>query len=188
MDSLRRAHITWIIGSLLILSIILAGCAPDATSAIISPELGERMIADAMDSAVEAVPEDEVAAAMLADLNDEEIFAGLSDEMMTALGEADPTNGETLALVNGCIGCHSLDPEAVMTGPTWNNVGNTAVGRIEGVSPAAYLHNSIMATNDFIVTDYPQSVMPQNYSETLSVGDQADLVAYLLQQQGAASE
>jgi hypothetical protein len=56
------------------------------------------------------------------------------------------------------------------------------------VSPAAYLHNSIVATNDFIVTDYPQSVMPQNYSETLSVGDQADLVAYLLQQQGAASE
>ena len=188
MVSPKRVHITWIIGSLLILSIGLAGCAPDATAEIISPELGERLIAAEMESAVEAVPEDEVAAT-LADLSDEEIFAGLSDELMTALGEADPSNGETLALVNGCIGCHSLDPEATMTGPTWYNIGNTSVGRIEGMSPAAYIHDSIVATNDYIVPGYPQGVMPQNYGETLSIDDQADLIAYLLsQQQDTAAE
>lgn len=188
MDSQRWAHNTWIIGSLLIFGVILAGCTPNASAEIISPELGERLIAAQMESAVEAVPEDEVAAAVLADLSDDEIFAGLSDEMMTALGEADPSNGETLALVNGCIGCHALDPEAVMTGPTWYNIGNTAVSRIDGMSPAAYIHNSIIATNDFVVQDYPQGVMPQNYGETLSVDDQADLLAYLLQQQGDAAE
>ncbi len=188
MNSPRWAHIAWITGSLLIFGIILAACTPNATSPIISPELGPRLIAAQLESAVEAVPEDEVAVALLADLSDDEIFAGLSDEMMTALGEADPSNGETLALVNGCIGCHSLDPEAVMTGPTWYNIGNTAVGRIEGMSPAVYLHNSIIATNDFVVQDYPQGVMPQNYGETLSVDDQADLLAYLLQQQGDAAE
>ena len=188
MNSPRWAHIAWTIGSLLIFGTLLAGCAPDATSEIISPELGPRLIAAQLESVVEAAPEDEVAVALLADLSDEEVFAGLSDEIMTALGEADPSNGETLALVNGCIGCHALDPEAVMTGPTWHNIGDTAVGRIEGVSPAAYIQHSIVAPNDFVVTGYPQGVMPANYGETLSIDDQADLVAYLLQLHGAAAE
>ena len=188
MDSPRWAHITWIVGSLLIFSVMLAGCTPNASAEIISPELGARLIAAQMESAVEAVPEDEVAAALLADLSDDEIFAGLSDEMMTALGEADPANGETLALVNGCVGCHSLDPAAVMTGPTWYNIGDTAVGRVAGMGPAAYLDHSIVAPNDFVVPDYPQGVMPQNYGETLSIDDQADLVAYLLQQHGDAAQ
>jgi mono/diheme cytochrome c family protein len=88
-----------------------------------------------------------------------------------------------VALANGCIGCHALDPAAQMTGPTWYNLGNTAVTRIEGMSPAAYLHESIVATNDYIVDGYPQGVMPQNYGDTLSADDLNTLVAYLLAQQ-----
>ncbi len=38
------------------------------------------------------------------------------------------------AALGGCVGCHSTDPAAQMTGPTWHNIGNTAVSRVEGES------------------------------------------------------
>ena len=188
MKSLSRIRFTWITGFLFVLILVLAACTPDATSEIISPELGPRLIAAQEAGAVVAVPEEEVELASLADLSEEEIAAGLPDDVSAALADADLANGENLALVNGCIGCHSLDPEAQMTGPTWHNVGNTAITRVEGTGPAAYLYDSISAPNDYVVPDYQSGLMPQNYAESISVEDLADLVAYLLAQQEEISE
>jgi len=97
---------------------------------------------------------------------------------------SDLANAETLAVTNACVGCHSLDPEAKMTGPTWHNVGDTAVTRIEGMSPAAYLYNSIVAPNDYVVEGFPGNVMTPTFGDTLSTQELGDLIAYLLAQHG----
>jgi mono/diheme cytochrome c family protein len=118
----------------------------------------------------------------IATMSDEEIYAGLPEDFAAALAVADPARGETLALANGCVGCHVLDPDQVMSGPTWYHAGDMAANRQAGVSPALYLHDSIVAPNDYIVSGYPANVMPQIYGDTISIEDLAILVAYLLAQ------
>jgi cytochrome c553 len=182
MNSLRRHRVVWGLSAIAILIFLLAACQPDPETRIISPELGDQMIADAApsDLVVEPTPEP----ATLADLTEEEILAGLEPDAAAAVAAGDVAQGETLALTNGCIGCHALDPETQMTGPTWYNMGNTAVNRVADQGPADYLYASISAPNEFVVPDYPANVMPQTYVDSLSTDDIGHLVAYLLAQQG----
>lgn len=188
MKSLLRVRHSWFIGVMLILALIVTACKPDATSEIISPELGAKLVAAEEAMAVDAVVEEVVELPTLEELSEEEIVAGLPDEMIAALAEADASNGETLALINACVGCHITELEPEMTGPTWYNIGDTAISRIEGQSPALYLYNSIVAPNDYIVAGYPENIMPLNYNETISQEDLADLLAYLLAQHEGATE
>lgn len=159
----------------------LASCAPNADAALLSPNLGAVLEAQAAGGQVAAVPTP--VPPMLAELAPEEVFAGVPDDLSAAIASADIANGPTLATNNGCIGCHSLDPAATMTGPTWQNVGDTAIVREPGLSPAEYLHQSIVAPGSFVVPGYP-NVMPATYGETLSTEDLATLIAYLLSQNG----
>ncbi len=183
MKSLRARRFGWIMGLSLVAVLLLAACAPDPTALIISPQLGEQMAAlEAGNEVVVAAPTE---APKLADLAPEAVTAGLPEDVAAALASADPANGEQLALARGCIGCHSLDPNATMTGPTWHNVGDTAVSRVPGESPAFYLYHSITNPNLFVVPNYPSNIMPANYSEQLSTQELADLIDYLLQQNGA---
>lgn len=184
MEFLHRGRVALFIGLLALLAVGLAACKPDANADIISPELGDRMIAQRTSGAVVAA--EPTPMPVLADLSEDEIYAGLPDDVLAAVQAADPAAGETLALSNGCVGCHALDPAAQMTGPTWYNMGNTAVSRVAGESPAAYLYHSIVEPNVFVVSGYPQGVMPQTYTESLSVDDLGTLVAYLLAQQEAS--
>ncbi len=101
-------------------------------------------------------------------------------EFLTALDAADPARGEQLALQNACIGCHNLDPNMVMAGPTWYAMAATAAERVEDQDATAYLYNSIVHPNDYLVDGYAAGIMLQNYGDTLSDQDVADLVAYLL--------
>ena len=70
--------------------------------------------------------------------------AGLPEDFAAALASADASNGEKVALVNGCGGCHSTDPAVTMTGPTWHNLADTATNRVAGESPSLYIHDSIV--------------------------------------------
>lgn len=112
------------------------------------------------------------------------VLAGLPENMLAAMAAANPARGEQLTLTNGCIGCHSLNPNQVMAGPTWQNVGETAATRVVGQSPALYLYNSILHPNEFVVEGYMPNIMLQIYEQTLSDQDLADIVSYLLSQQG----
>jgi cytochrome c2 len=166
-------------------ALVLAACAPDPNELIISPQLGEQMVA--RDSGNEVVRAEPTPLPLLASLTPEQIVAGLPEDLVTAINSADPARGEQLALQNGCVGCHNLDPNVTMTGPTWYNIGNIAVGREPGVSPAAYLDHSIVNPSEYVVPNYPDNIMPKTYGDILSVQDQGDLIAYLLQQtQGSA--
>ncbi|MDI9546330.1 MAG: c-type cytochrome [Chloroflexota bacterium] len=109
---------------------------------------------------------------------------GLPDNLLAAMADADPARGEQLTLTNGCIGCHALNPNQVMAGPTWHNVGATAATRVEGESAALYLYNSIFHPNDYVVEGYMPNIMLQIYEQTLSDQDVADIISYLLSLQG----
>ena len=181
MKFLHRGRVALFIGLLALLAIGLAACKPDANVDIIAPDLGERMIAQRTTGAV--VPVEPTPIPALADLSEEEIYAGLPDDVLAAVQAADPTEGEAIAQNNLCVGCHYLDPAMTITAPSWYNVGNTAVGRVPGESPAAYLYHSIIQPNAYVVAGYPQGVMPQTYGESLSTDDLGTLIAYLLSQQ-----
>ncbi len=165
---------------LLAVAVMVAACAPNPRTEIISPQLGAQLHAREISGAVVAVPTPEPL--RIATMSEEEIYAGLPEDFAAALAAANPARGETLALANGCIGCHVLDPNQIMSGPTWYHMGDTAANRRPGVSPAFYIYESIIAPNAYVVSGYPANVMPQNYGDTISLEDLADLVAYLLQQ------
>jgi mono/diheme cytochrome c family protein len=183
MKSNRAQRRGWTVASLLLLVLTLAACAPDATQLIISPQLGEQLAA--LESGSEIVAAVPTEAPTLSDLTPDEIVAGLPDDFAAALAVAQPANGEQIALARGCIGCHALDPDVVMTGPTWYHMGDTAISRVRDESPALYLYKSIVAPGDYIVPNYPNNIMPANYGEQLSIEELADLVAYLLEQNEA---
>lgn len=165
---------------LLVGALVAVGCAPNASANLVSPQLGEQLYAQEANQEVVIEPTPEPL--RIATMSEEEITAGLDPEFAAALAAADPSAAETLALQNGCVGCHSLDPNQQMTGPSWFDVGDMAANRVPGESPALYLHQSIVAPGEFVVDGYPSGVMPQNYAEVLSQEQLADLVAYLLQQ------
>jgi mono/diheme cytochrome c family protein len=163
-----------------LLALAVAGCAPNANAELISPQLGEQLYAKEANEEVEIAPTPEPR--KIANMAPEEVTAGLPDDFAAALAAADPSRGQAVALSNACIGCHSLDPNQVMTGPTWFHVADVAANRRPDMSPAFYIYHSIIAPNEHVVEGYPANVMPQIYAETISQGDLANLVAYLLQQ------
>lgn len=165
---------------LMVVAMGVAGCAPNADANLVSPQLGEQLYA--LEANQEVVLEPTPEPMRIANMSEEEITAGLDEEFAAALAAAEPSNGESLALANGCVGCHSLDPNQQMAGPTWFHVGDTAANRVSGQSPALYLRQSIVSPNEHVVDGFPSGVMPQNYGEILSQEQLADLVAYLLQQ------
>lgn len=168
--------------ALIALVIVVAGCAPNADSELLAPDLGPKLVLAQSEGAIEIEPTPEPP--KLAELTDEQIYAGLDADVQQAIINADPANGETIALTFGCVGCHAIDPNEVKTGPTWHNVGDIAIVRVPDESPAEYLHQSIVAPNAFVVPGYPSNVMPANFTETMSPEQIADMVAYLLQQHG----
>jgi hypothetical protein len=111
---------------------------------------------------------------------DADPYIGLPANIGTALAQADPMHGQQLTLQNGCIGCHNLDPNVMMVGPTWHNIASTAETRVEGQTAAHYIYNSIVAPNDYLVEGYPPGLMVQTFAQTISEQDLADIIGYLL--------
>ncbi len=180
----RFSRVPIIVIVLLLTALLFAivGCAANATSDLIGPDLGTKLVMAQSEGAI--VLEPTPVPPKLAELAPDAIYAGLDPALQEAITNANPGNGETIALTFGCVGCHALDPAEVKTGPTWHNVGDTAVSRVAGESPAQYIYQSITAPNAFVVPNYPANVMPANFAESMSPDQLADMIAYLLQQNG----
>lgn len=161
----------------LVAVLLVAACTPNASARIISPDLGEQLVAEQAGDVVAFEP---TPIPKLASLTDEQKLAGLPADLAAALTAASPEKGVSLATAQGCIGCHQLDPNNQVVAPTWHNIGDMAVGRVAGVSPAEYLHQSIINPGAYIVANYQGGIMPATFSEKLSTQDLADIIAYLL--------
>jgi mono/diheme cytochrome c family protein len=105
------------------------------------------------------------------------------------LPEGDAAAGEALAASLGCTACHITTP----TGPAWMpsadkpGIGERATTEYtlpeytgKATSPEQYLFESIADPNVFVVAPFASGLMPQNYANTLTDQNMADLIAYLL--------
>jgi mono/diheme cytochrome c family protein len=172
-----RSRLTVVIFLLVVVG-VFAACAPNPQAQLISPDMvPEGAGGEFVRPTPTPIPN-------IADLSEDQIVAGLPEEALAAF-PGDPDAGQQLATLNGCVGCHNLDPNNVVVAPTWNNVANTAIIRNPGAEgPAAYLYHSIVAPNDYIVPGYNGGIMPQTYSDTLTAEQIVDIVAYLLTLRG----
>ena len=80
-----------------------------------------------------------------------------------------------------CSTCHSIDGTTGL-GPSLQGIAATAETRVPGLSAGEYITQSILDPNAFVVDGFPPSLMPQNFAETLTTQDIADVVAFLLSQ------
>ena len=163
---------------LIVAAFLITSCVPEADAPIISPRLGAVLAQIEADGEIKVEPTPEPLA--LADLTPVSVTLGLPADFATALEAANPENATTLALVNGCAGCHSIDPAIVLTGPTWHNIGDTATNRRPDESPALYLYLSITDPAAYEVPNFPSGVMPKDFAQRMSQQEIADVVAYLL--------
>lgn len=184
MNSLAPCRRIAVIAGCLLVSVMLivVGCAPDADGEIISPDLGPRLVLARSEGDVAAAPTP--VPPKLAELAPDQVFAGLPDDVRQAVEGADVGAAETVALKYGCLGCHALDPNEVKTGPTWHNAGDHAVVRVAGESPALYLYESIVNPGAYVVEGYAANIMPANFKDQMTPQEIANMVAYLLQQNG----
>ena len=159
--------------------LVFTSCSPSPSDQVISPELGPQLQTAEAEAVVITLPTP--VPPKFVDLTEEEVFAGVDPDLAALVVAADPARGEEVATATGCFACHSLDPEAKMTGPTWQYVADHAMTRTED-SPALYLYHSIIDPGLFVVDGFPVGIMPQNYSDMLSEEDIASVMAYLLQQ------
>jgi mono/diheme cytochrome c family protein len=110
-------------------------------------------------------------------------------DMTQELFPGDIARGEELATSQGCVGCHV----STTTGPAWApsegepGIGDRAQTRIsqpdytgQATTAEQYLFESIVNTNVFVVEGYQPNLMPGTYSESLTIQDVSDLIAYMM--------
>lgn len=89
-------------------------------------------------------------------------------------------NQSTIGTTAGCKTCHSLEPGAVIVGPSLAGIASRAGNMVSGVSAEDYLRQSILEPDAYLVEGYPASVMPKVWGEQLTEEQVNGLVEYLL--------
>lgn len=89
-------------------------------------------------------------------------------------------NGATLGASAGCQICHSLQPGVQLVGPSLAGVGTRAETRVPGLTAEAYLMQSLVEPNAYIVEGFQAGQMRPDLAETLTQQELDDLVAFLL--------
>lgn len=78
-----------------------------------------------------------------------------------------------------CAACHALAPDTVIVGPSLAHIATIAAGRVPGQTAEAYLLESIVRPDAYLVDGY-ENLMPGNFGRRLT-GEELDaLVALLL--------
>jgi mono/diheme cytochrome c family protein len=79
----------------------------------------------------------------------------------------------------GCAACHSVNAGERKIGPSMHAIWVTAATRKPGADAEAYVRESILDPNAFVVDSYPASVMPATFKSQLKPGELEALLAYL---------
>lgn len=110
-----------------------------------------------------------------------------NDTLSVMVSLANPANGETLFNTSfdtnvgpfACFTCHNVDSEEKKIGPGQLHIGERAATRIEGLSAAQYIYNSITDPNAYIVEGFVENLMPSNYTDLLTEQEIYDIIAYM---------
>lgn len=113
----------------------------------------------------------------------------VGSDITKELPPGDAAAGEALSVSLGCTACHIAAP----VGPAWlpkdgqPGIGTLASQRYlapdytgNAATPEQYLFESIVNPNAYLVSGFAAGLMPQNYADTLTDQDMANLIAYLL--------
>ncbi|MCB9459632.1 MAG: cytochrome c [Anaerolineaceae bacterium] len=107
------------------------------------------------------------------------------DSIGLLVANADAAHGETLfnemtSTGFACVTCHHVDSTEMLVGPGLLGLPDRAGDRVPGQTAERYIFNSVTHPNEYIVETYPESVMPQTYTEVFSTSDIYDIIAYLM--------
>jgi len=105
--------------------------------------------------------------------------AGGMADIESHVEQADLAQGEKAFSQFGCTACHGT-PNGV--GPYVVGLGVRAGSRRPGYNAVAYLYESIVNPDTYIVPDYSPRLMPQNFKQTIPEDQLYDLIAWLLKQ------
>ena len=83
-----------------------------------------------------------------------------------------------------CANCHLPDSEKSEIGPGLLNIKQRAAARVEGLSAAEYIYESITNSMAYTVEGFEADLMPQNWAEIYTDPEIFDIVAYLLTLEG----
>ncbi len=83
-----------------------------------------------------------------------------------------------------CSNCHLPDSEKTNIGPGLLNIKQRAATRIEGLTAAEYIYESITNSMAYTVEGFEVDLMPQNWAEIYNDLEIFDIVAYLLTLEG----
>lgn len=82
----------------------------------------------------------------------------------------------------GCVTCHNYDESQGESdkAPYTAGTGTRAETRVPGLTAEEYIRESIMTPNAYVVENYKEGDMYQEWGKDLSEQQLADLVAYIL--------
>jgi cytochrome c2 len=83
-----------------------------------------------------------------------------------------------------CVTCHRPDSEDQLIGPGLLNIVSRAATRVDGQSAEAYLYESIVNPDAYVVENFSDALMPEVYTDLLSEDEIADVMGYLLTLEG----
>jgi cytochrome c551/c552 len=101
-----------------------------------------------------------------------------TDSIEARVAAADPSKGAAIFEKYACNACHRAEDGV---GPALTGMGRRAALRRPNYSAAAYIYESIIEPNAFIVPDYA-NIMVSNYKAKIPEVELFDLIAWLLQQ------
>ena len=83
-----------------------------------------------------------------------------------------------------CSNCHLPTSEKTNIGPGLLNIKDRAATRVEGMTAAEYIYQSIVDSKAYTVEGFDPDLMPQNWAEIYSDLQIFDIVAYLMTLEG----
>ena len=101
------------------------------------------------------------------------------EQIVADLPEGNADSGSKLFASIGCNACHSLQKDQRLVGPSFYGLWTRAGTRKPELSPKAYLYESIVQPNKYVVESFQPNLMPPNYAAVLSAQQIADILAYI---------
>jgi cytochrome c oxidase subunit 2 len=116
--------------------------------------------------------------------SEQEFDGWLQSQQAMALAGGPGQPGRQVFTLAGCSACHTLTDAGAQgtVGPSLDGIGTRAGTRVPGLDAQAYIEQSILDPNAFVVEGFPSGVMPQDFRSRLSQDELQALVDYLLSQ------
>jgi len=93
----------------------------------------------------------------------------------------DVTAPEEILAKFDCLACHSMNPGEVLVGPPFEAALLKKAAAARGVSPEAYVTESIVEPRAVEADDFPKETMPDDYGKRLTAEQIYVLTRYLLE-------